>query len=81
MRILVLIGSAIGGLCLLFAFFANGAPQQAALAGMACAFAVIPYVVFRVSQLEDQALQKKVFFTQMQKRMEELIEAQNKEKQ
>jgi len=29
----------------------NGAPQQAALAGMACAFAIIPYVIFRVFQL------------------------------
>ena len=80
MKVMVLIGSAIGALCLLGAFFVNGAPQQAALAAMACAFAVIPYVVFRVSQLEDAALQKKVFFAQMQKRMEELLEAQTKEK-
>jgi len=76
MRVLVLIGAVIGALCLLAAFFVGGAPQQAALAAMACAFAVIPYVGFRVSQLEDAALQKKVFFEQMQKRMEELIEAQ-----
>ena len=31
----------------------GGAPQQAAMAGMACAFAIIPYVLFRVSQLAD----------------------------
>lgn len=75
MRILVLIGAALGGLCLLSSFFVNGAARQAALAATACAFAIIPYVGWRVSQLEDAALQKKVFFTQMQKRMEELIEA------
>lgn len=56
-------------------FFVGGAPQQAALAATACAFCIVPYVGFRVSQLEDAALQKKVFFEQMQKRMEELIEA------
>lgn len=78
MRTLVLIGSVIGFLCLVGAFFVNGAPQQAALAGMACGFAVVPYVAFRVSQLEAAALQKKVFFEQMQKRMDELIEAQAK---
>lgn len=76
MRVLVLIGAVIGALCLLASFFVGGAPQQAALAATACGFCIVPYVGFRVSQLEDAALQKKVFFEQMQKRMEELIEAQ-----
>lgn len=76
MRVLVLIGAVIGALCLLASFFVGGAPQQAALAATACAFCIVPYVGFRVSQLEDAALQKKVFFEQIQKRMEELIEAQ-----
>ncbi|WP_047472573.1 MULTISPECIES: hypothetical protein, partial [Delftia] len=48
MRVLVYIGAVIAAICLLFSFFVTGAPQQAALAGMACAFAIIPYVLFRV---------------------------------
>lgn len=57
MRVLVFIGAVIGALCLIAAFFVKGAPQQAALAGMACAFAIIPYVLFRVqatATAEDQ---------------------------
>lgn len=53
MAVLVFIGAVIGALCLAASFFMAGAPQQAALAAMACAFAVIPYVLFRVSQLAD----------------------------
>ena len=53
MAVLVFIGAVIGALCLGASFFVGGAPQQAALAAMACAFAIIPYVLFRVSQLED----------------------------
>lgn len=57
MRILVFIGALAGALCLVGSFIVNGAPQQAALAGMACAFAIIPYVLFRVQAAaiaEDQ---------------------------
>lgn len=57
MRVLVFIGAFIGALCLLASFFVKGAPQQAALAATACAFAIIPYVLFRVqatAQAEDQ---------------------------
>lgn len=57
MRILVFIGALVGALCLVGSFIVNGAPQQAALAGMACAFAIIPYVLFRVQAAaiaEDQ---------------------------
>ncbi len=75
MRVLVLIGAFIGALCLLGSFFVDSAPQQAALAATACAFALIPYVAFRVSQLENAALQKKVFFEHVRKRLEELLEA------
>ena len=53
MAVLVFIGAVIGALCLVASFFVSGAPQQAALAAMACAFAIIPYVLFRVSQLAD----------------------------
>jgi hypothetical protein len=75
MRALVLIGAFIGALCLLGSFFLNSAPQQAAMAATACAFAIIPYVAFRVSQLEDAALQRKVFFEHVRKRLEELLDA------
>lgn len=51
MGIVAVIGAVIGAFCLLISFTMSGAPQQAALAGMACAFAVIPYVIFRVFQL------------------------------
>ncbi len=57
MRVLVFVGAVIGSLFLLGSFFMGGAPQQAAMAGMACAFAIIPYVLFRVQATaieEDQ---------------------------
>ena len=44
------ISSFVGGLCLMLAFVAaNGAPQEAALAAMGVAFAVIPYCIARAS--------------------------------
>lgn len=57
MRVLVFIGAFVGALCLLASFFVAGAPQEAALAATACAFAIIPYVLFRVQSIataEDQ---------------------------
>lgn len=59
MRVLVFIGAIIGALCLLASFFMPGAPQQAAMAGMACAFAIIPYVLFRVGATADEEDQRK----------------------
>lgn len=59
MRVLVFIGAVIGALCLIGSFFVNGAPQQAALAGMACAFAIIPYVLFRVQATADAENQRR----------------------
>lgn len=61
MRVLVMIGSVIGALCLIAAFFVGGAPQQAALAAMACAFAVIPYVGWRASQISDTDRENRKF--------------------
>lgn len=78
MRVVVWIGAFLGLLCLIASFFVGGAPQQAALAAMACAFAVIPYVAFRVSQLDDAARKRDAFYEQMQERMDELIDAQSK---
>lgn len=48
MRFVSLIGVVIGSVLLLAAFFVDSAHQQAALAGMACACALIPYVLFRL---------------------------------
>lgn len=59
MRVLVFIGAVLGALCLLSSFFMHGAPQQAALAAMACAFAVIPYVLFRVNETATAESQRK----------------------
>lgn len=59
MRVLVFIGAVIGALFLLGSFFVNGAPQQAALAGVACAFAIIPYVLFRVQATADAENQRR----------------------
>lgn len=53
MGIIAVIGAVVGAICLLISFAMSGAPQQAALAGMACAFAIIPYVIFRVFQLGE----------------------------
>ena len=53
MGIVAVIGAIVGAFCLLISFAMSGAPRQAALAGMACAFAIIPYVIFRVFQLGE----------------------------
>jgi len=65
MAVLVFIGAVIGALCLVASFLVSGAPQQAALAAMACAFAIIPYVLFRVSQLADASRYQKEMLTLM----------------
>lgn len=59
MKVLVFVGAVVGALCLIGSFFVGGAPQQAALAGMACAFAIIPYVLFRVSDSATAESQRK----------------------
>jgi hypothetical protein len=48
MRLFVLIGVIIGAVFLGAAFFVRSAQQQVALAAMACASAIIPYVLFRL---------------------------------
>lgn len=47
-------GSVLGFLLLLVGLAADGAPQQAALAGYALALAVLPYVFARACQLWEQ---------------------------
>lgn len=56
MRLMTVIGALIGLALMLVAAFGNAsAPQQAALAGLAMCAAVIPYVLFRVQQIGQQA--------------------------
>lgn len=61
MRVLVFIGAVLATLSLLAGIFLmTGAPQQVAMAGFSCAFAIIPYVLFRVqaaATAEDQRKQ------------------------
>lgn len=47
-------GSVLGLLLLLVGLAADGAPQQAALAGYALALAVLPYVFARACQMWSQ---------------------------
>ena len=61
MRYFVMVGAVIGALCLVGSFFVSGAPKQAALAAIACAFAVIPYVGWRVSQITDAENEQRIF--------------------
>ena len=73
MRIAVMIGAALGALFLMGAFvFANGAPQEAAMAAMACAFAVIPYVGWRASQIYEEALDARKFRKELLERLDAL---------
>ncbi|MBB1648937.1 hypothetical protein A9976_05405 [Delftia sp. UME58] len=58
MRVTVFIGAAMGVIFLLAAFFVSGAPQEAALAGMACASAIIPYVLFRLQSVAVEQRQR-----------------------
>lgn len=57
MRYIVFIGAVIGALFVAVGLiFSRGAPQEAAAAAMGLAFAVIPYVIFKVSsELEARA--------------------------
>jgi hypothetical protein len=80
MKYLVYIGAVIGTICLLLAFTANGAPQQAALAGMACAFAVIPYVLFRVGQIVEDGKERREFYQQVRGRMQDVVDSIEKNK-
>ncbi len=73
MRIAVMAGAVLGALCLVAAFvFANGAPQEAAMAAMACAFAVIPYVGWRASQIYEEALEARKFRKELLERLDAL---------
>lgn len=63
MSIVTIIGALIALCFVLVGMFATtGAPQEAAAAGMACAFCIIPYVVFRVVQIGNEAKTRQKFY-------------------
>lgn len=75
MRFIVVIGAVIGALFLFATFFiAKGAPQEAAMAAMACAFAVIPYVIFRAGQLTTAENERRAFRAAVLERLDKLTE-------
>lgn len=53
------VGAGISSLFLLALGQANGAPQEAAGAAIACAFAVVPYVVLRATEILITTLKAK----------------------
>lgn len=50
LAVCTLVGAGLGLLFLFGTLAAGGAPQQAALAAIACALSIIPYVVYRLSE-------------------------------
>lgn len=71
MFVFVIIGAVLGTLCLLASFFVNGAPQQAAMSATACAFAIIPYVLYRVGQLSAAERREKQLIELLRDRLPE----------
>ncbi len=60
---LSMVGSVVGALVLVGGLAsAKGAPQEAAVAACAVALAVLPYVFFRVLQLNAQEKQRTAFY-------------------
>lgn len=60
MRVVVMIGAVIGLFCLIASLF-FGDLARAGLAALACGFAVIPYVGWRVSQITDAENEQRIF--------------------
>ena len=62
MRIVVMLGAVVGFLTLVAALLSGAsAPQQAALAAIACGMAIIPYVGWRASQIDDESRENRKF--------------------
>ena len=71
------VGGVIGALVLFIGMMTSkGAPQEAAVAGIALAFAVIPYVLFRVKQIGDDAMESKIRYGALLKRLDTLADGQ-----
>ena len=75
---IVTIVSALLGAVVLFLGFATakGAPQEAAVAALACALAVIPYVIFRALQSVSHYDMVRDQFKANSEQLDRLIEAQ-----
>ncbi len=54
MRFIVLIGGCVGAVFLFSALLVQSVQQQAALAGLACASAIVPYVLFRLQSITQE---------------------------
>lgn len=73
MRILVMVGAIVGLIVLVLGVvFSKGAPQEAAMAAIACACAVIPYVGWRASQIDDREREERKFRKELLDRLEAL---------
>jgi hypothetical protein len=67
------IGSILGWLVLVVGFLsAKGAPQEAAVAGLAIALAVLPYTFFRAVQLSTAAKRQAEFQAALLRRLESI---------
>lgn len=71
---LSMLGSVLGGIVLVIGFVtAKGAPQEAAVAALAVALAVLPYVFFRAIQLSAQTKMQREFHEDVLRRIGEMI--------
>lgn len=71
--IVAALGSVAGALILVLGMAAaKGAPQEAAIAAMAVAVAVIPYVIFRAVQVIKQAYLTRDFQKELLRRLDAL---------
>lgn len=79
--VLTVIGAVLGALTLVgFSLLASSAPQQAAGAAIAIAFAVIPYCLARAVQIVGSEGRKKKHERLVLERLDKLIEAQSKDR-
>lgn len=68
--LLAAVGVFAGTFWLILGFFMQGAPQQAAAAAFALAFAVLPYAFFRVVQLYEGRNEERQHRKNVLKRLE-----------
>lgn len=74
---LAVLGAVIGGFTLFTGMvLTKSAPQEAAAAAMAVGFAVVPYVLMRVVQLNAQDKMQRQAHADLAEQMERLIAAQ-----
>jgi hypothetical protein len=77
--VVAIVGAILGGILVMATMAgANGAPQEAAGAAMACAFCIIPYVLARASEglAKPMAARQPLTFDQLPAHMQQSIAAQ-----